>query len=126
MDMGGGRVLIVEDEADLAWLEQFYLEAAGYEVRIAPEGATAVRAIQEYGPDVLVLDVMVPNMDGWTILARARELPGAHRLRVILVSAMSSSRVEEQVEAFGVREVLMKPFDMDELVRAVGDTLSAA
>jgi two-component system OmpR family response regulator len=124
--MGGGRVLIVEDEADLAWLERFYLEEAGYDVHVAAEGGTAVRAIAEFGPDVLVLDVMVPNLDGWTILSRARELPGGDHLRVILVSAMSSSRVEEQVEAFGVRQVLMKPFDMSDLVRAVGETLNAA
>ena len=122
----GGRVLIVEDEADLAWLERFYLEAAGYEVRIAHEGGAALQAIEAAVPDVLVLDVMVPNMDGWTILAEARALPGAERIRVILVSAMSSSRIEGQVEAFGVREVLMKPFDMSDLVRAVGDTLRAA
>ena len=122
----GGRVLIVEDEADLAWLERFYLEAAGYEVRIAEEGGAALKAIEDAVPDVLVLDVMVPHMDGWTILAEARELPGADRIKVILVSAMSSSRVEDQVEAFGVREVLMKPFDMSDLVRAVGDTLRAA
>jgi len=121
-----GRVLIVEDEADLAWLERFYLEAAGYEVRIAHEGSAALEAIEDAVPDVLVLDVMVPNMDGWTILAEARELPGTERMRVVLVSAMSSSRVEAQVEAFGVREVLMKPFDMSDLVRAVEETLRAA
>src|SRR5262245_10260540 len=121
-----GRVLIVEDEADLAWLERFYLEAAGYEERIAHEGSAALEAMPDAVPDVLVLDVMVPNMDGWTILAEARELPGAERMRVVLVSAMSSSRVEAQVEAFGVREVLMKPFDMSDLVRAVEETLRAA
>ena len=119
-------MLIVEDEADLAWLERFYLEEAGYEVRIAHEGSAALEAIADAVPDVLVLDVMVPNMDGWTILAEARALPGAERMRVILVSAMSSSRVEGQVEAFGVREVLMKPFDMSDLVRAVDHTLRAA
>jgi DNA-binding response OmpR family regulator len=123
--MAGG-VLIVEDEADLAWLERFYLEAAGYDVRIAHEGGAALQAIEDAVPDVLVLDVMVPNMDGWTILAEARALPGAERIPVILVSAMSSSRVKAQVEAFGVREVLMKPFDMGDLVRAVGDSLRAA
>ncbi|HEX2266868.1 MAG TPA: response regulator, partial [Actinomycetota bacterium] len=62
--MGKGRVLIVEDEADLAWVEQFNLESEGYEVQVAPEGVSAIEQLQSFSPDVLVLDVMLPRLDG--------------------------------------------------------------
>src|SRR6266700_2030010 len=81
------RVLIVEDEADLAWVEQFNLETEGYEVLVAPEGRSAIEALSSFDPDVLVLDVMLPYVDGWQVLARMREMPSARRPKVIMVSA---------------------------------------
>src|SRR5256885_10975903 len=87
--MGRARVLIVEDEADLAWVEQFNLEEEGYEVQVAPEGRTAIEQLELFIPHVLVLDVMLPHVDGWGVLAHAQELPAKQRPKVILVSAVA-------------------------------------
>jgi two-component system alkaline phosphatase synthesis response regulator PhoP len=114
-----GRVLIVEDEADLAWVEQFNLESEGYEVEVALEGRAALKALETFEPDVVVLDLMLPNVDGWSVLARARELPAARRPTVIVVSAVAGARDHARAEELGVGSFLQKPFDMDDLVRLV-------
>jgi two-component system, OmpR family, alkaline phosphatase synthesis response regulator PhoP len=123
--MSRGRVLIVEDEADLAWVEQFNLETEGYEVRVAPEGRTALDVLESFEPDVMVLDVMLPHVDGWGVLARTREMPEERRPKIILVSALAGPN-QEKAESFGVGTFLAKPFDMDDLVRLVAEALAAA
>jgi DNA-binding response OmpR family regulator len=132
MSLGGdhsvrsGRVLIVEDEADLAWVEQFNLESEGYEVHIAPEGRSAIEALREFSPEVMVLDVMLPFIDGWTVLERMQELPRDRQPKVIMVSAVAGAHDRVRAEELGVGSFLPKPFDMDELVRAVNEAVAAA
>lgn len=122
--MSRGRVLIVEDEADLAWVEQFNLESEGYEVQVALEGLAAIDALDSFGPDVLVLDVMLPRVNGWSVLARAQELPDERRPAVILVSAVAGVADQARAEGAGVGAFLAKPFDIDELVRVVDETIA--
>jgi DNA-binding response OmpR family regulator len=123
--MGKGRILIVEDEADLAWVEQFNLESEGYEVQVAPEGLAAIEQLQTFSPDVLVLDVMLPRLDGWAVLERTKELPPERRPEVILVSAVAGVADRARGERLGVDRFLAKPFDMDDFVRVVGEALSS-
>jgi DNA-binding response OmpR family regulator len=123
--MSRGRVLIVEDEADLAWVEQFNLESEGYEVQVALEGLSAIDALETFSPDVLVLDVMLPHVNGWSVLARAQQLPDEHRPSVILVSAVAGVADQARAEGMGVGSFLAKPFDIDELVRLVDETISS-
>jgi DNA-binding response OmpR family regulator len=120
------RVLIVEDEADLAWVEQFNLEEEGYEVRVAPEGRTAIEELRQFAPDVVVLDVMLPYVNGWEVLAHTRGIPADSRPKVILVSAVAGVGDQAQAEELGVGFFLAKPFDMDELVRTVEQAVTAA
>ncbi len=123
--MSRGRILIVEDEADLAWVEQFNLESEGYEVQVALEGLAAIDALESFVPDVLVLDVMLPRVNGWSVLARAQELPDERRPAVILVSAVAGVADQARAEGAGVGAFLAKPFDIDELVRLVDETIAA-
>ncbi len=122
--MSRGRILIVEDEADLAWVEQFNLESEGYEVQVALEGLSAIDALETFSPDVLVLDVMLPLVNGWSVLARAQQLPDEQRPSVILVSAVAGVADQARAEGMGVGSFLAKPFDIDELVRLVDQTIS--
>jgi DNA-binding response OmpR family regulator len=121
-----GRVLIVEDEADLAWVERFNLESEGYDVRVASEGRSAIEALSEFAPDVLVLDVMLPYVDGWTVLERMRrDLPLERQPKVVMVSAVAGAGEKIRAEELGVGSFLPKPFDIDDLVRAVSEALAA-
>ena len=122
--MSSGRVLIVEDEADLAWVEQFNLESEGYEVRVAPEGRSAIEALEAFAPEVMVLDVMLPYIDGWEVLERMQELPDDRKPKVIMVSAVAGAHDRVRAEELGVGSFLPKPFDMDDLVRAVNEALA--
>jgi DNA-binding response OmpR family regulator len=117
--------LIVEDEADLAWVEQFNLESEGYEVRVALEGLAALDALESFTPDVLVLDVMLPRVNGWDVLARAQELSDERRPAVILVSAVAGVADQARAEGAGVGRFLAKPFDIEELVRVVDETIAS-
>jgi two-component system, OmpR family, alkaline phosphatase synthesis response regulator PhoP len=119
------RVLIVEDEADLAWLEQFNLETEGYEVRVAPEGRAAIDELQGFSPDVVVLDLMLPHVDGWAVLEHTKELPDDKRPKVILVSALAGVWDVRKAESLGVGSFLAKPFEMVDLVRLVSEALAA-
>jgi DNA-binding response OmpR family regulator len=123
--MSRARVLIVEDEADLAWVEQFNLENEGYEVQVALEGLAAIEALETFLPHILVLDVMLPRVNGWSVLARAQELPDDRRPKVILVSAVAGLADQARVQGMGVGCFLAKPFDIDELVRVVDQTLAS-
>jgi DNA-binding response OmpR family regulator len=115
-----GRVLIVEDEADLAWVEQFNLRQEGYEVEVALEGRAAIQALDSFQPAVVVLDVMLPHVNGWKVLERAHELPAERRPTVILVSAVAGISELAEAEGLPVAGILSKPFDIDDLVRMVG------
>ena len=126
MTAARGRVLLVEDDADLAWVERFNLESEGYEVRVAAEGRDALRQIESFAPQVMVLDVMLPHVSGWTVLARAQELPPEQRPRAILVSAVASLSDRARAREMGVGAFLAKPFEMEELLKLVGDAFQTA
>ena len=119
-----GRVLIVEDEADLAWVEQFNLRDVGYDVEVALEGLSALEALKRFAPEVVVLDVMLPHVNGWQVLERANELPRHRRPKVILVSAVAGIRELAEAGGIALGGILSKPFDMDDLVRMVDDTMA--
>jgi DNA-binding response OmpR family regulator len=121
-----GRVLIVEDEADLAWVERFNLESEGYEVYVATEGRAAIEALEAFAPDVMVLDLMLPHVNGWSVLAKAQEMPDHRRPKVIVVTAVAGAADRVHPGEMGVGSFLAKPFDMDDLVRLVGATMEGS
>jgi DNA-binding response OmpR family regulator len=109
-------ILIVEDELELGRLLTRELEAAGYGVRHAPDGATALRLFHEEPPDVLVLDWMLPDLDGLEVLRRLRQ---SSAVPVLMLTA----RAEEVDRVVGLEvgadDYLTKPFGMRELIARV-------
>jgi len=121
-----GRVLIAEDEATLAWVERFNLESEGYEVEVAPEGRAAIDALERFGPDVLILDVMLPHLDGWSVLESIEAMPVERRPRVIVVSAAAGAKERVAAGPESGIAFLSKPFDMEDLLTYVADAVAAA
>ena len=80
------RVLIVDDNEDAATLLAEGLETIGYETRVAYEGPTALRIAEQFAPDVGLLDIGLPVMDGYELARRLRELPGLSQVRLIAVT----------------------------------------
>lgn len=110
------RVLLVDDDASIRELVPAALRAEGHEVRCAADGAAALRELESYTPDVILLDMRMPGMDGWEFSRAYRARPG-QRAPVIVFSAARDAR--EWAAAVQADGVLDKPFELDELYALV-------
>jgi CheY-like chemotaxis protein len=111
-----GHVLVVEDEADLRAIVATVLVEEGYQVTLARDGAEAVERLRRDRPDVILLDLRLPRLDGASVLAAYRAMPGPHA-PVIAFSALPDAA--EAAEDLGVSDVLPKPFRVADLIRLV-------
>jgi DNA-binding response OmpR family regulator len=118
------KVLIVDDEPDILLMLRVNLEAEGYETALAADGETALRRIADERPDLVLLDVMMPVMDGWGVLETLARDVYSHR--IIVVSAKSSERDMVRALELGASAYVSKPFDPDELIALVGRVLSSS
>jgi DNA-binding response OmpR family regulator len=118
------RVLIVDDEPDILLMLRMNLEAEGHESVLAADGQMALERIGETAVDIVLLDVMMPVMDGWSVLERLRDVEDGPP--VVVVSAKSAPRDAVRALELGAVEYVTKPFDLGELMRLVDDVTSLA
>lgn len=106
------RLLICEDEPDIVDILQNYFVAEGYEVSTATSGSKALKKFAQEAPDIVLLDVMLPDMDGWEVLKEIRQ---QRDTPVILLTALG--RVDDKVKGFsyGADDYIAKPFDLKEV-----------
>jgi two-component system, OmpR family, KDP operon response regulator KdpE len=109
----GPRVLVVEDEAQIRYALRRYLESNGYQVREAEDGATALREFELFKPDVMLLDLMLPDMSGVDIV---RDLRQTHETPIVVLSAMGDERTKVSALDEGADDYLTKPVGMEELL----------
>jgi DNA-binding response OmpR family regulator len=114
-------VLVVDDEPQVVWMLQFSLQAEGYETYVARDGRKALDEIRAHHPKVMLLDIMMPVMDGWSVLQEVQELPVEERPRVIVVSARSSLRDRNKAAELGADAFVPKPFNVDDLLAVLHD-----
>ena len=105
------QVLYTEDEPDIRAVVQFALEDEGFELVSCASGREALRQAPELKPDLILLDVMMPDMDGPTTLRRLRALPHLTDTAVIFMTAKIQSTEVAQYQAMGALGVISKPFD---------------
>ena len=113
------RVLVVEDEDAVGQVVADVLADEGYEVRRARNGREGLSLLREWRPQLVLLDLMMPEMDGWTFRAEQRRLGGeVAAVPVVVLSGAREARARAgELEAV---EAIAKPFDLDEVVAAVG------
>ncbi len=111
-------LLVVEDEDDIREIVAEALADEGYEVATAPNGAAALRRVGERRPDVILLDMRMPVMDGWTFAWEYRQTPIPHAPIVVMTAAAHAQEWCAQVQADGC---LPKPFELDDLLRLVAE-----
>jgi DNA-binding response OmpR family regulator len=118
-------VLAVDDDADVLQLIRTVLELEGHTVLTATDGASALDRVREEHPDVVVLDVMMPGLDGFGVLAELKgdEDPGVSTIPVVMLTALADDQDRVRGGIEGALHYLTKPFVVDELVDAVADTL---
>jgi|SRR3954447_13981239 DNA-binding response OmpR family regulator len=114
-------VLVVDDEPQVVWVLQFSLQAEGYETFTAHNGLEAMLEIGEHHPKLMVLDVMMPEMDGWSVLEELMKLPKDERPRVVVVSALASLRDRAKAAELGADAYCPKPFNVEDLLGVLHD-----
>jgi two-component system phosphate regulon response regulator PhoB len=113
------RILVVDDEADITALIVFHLARAGYRVSTAANGTDALRAARDERPDVVVLDLMLPGLSGYEVLAELRKRPESRDIGVILLTARRDEPDRIRGLTLGADDYVTKPFSPAELVLRV-------
>ncbi|MEP6694219.1 MAG: response regulator [Chloroflexota bacterium] len=120
----GKRVLVVDDDASIRELLSSALEDDGYEVVPATNGADALAVCARWRPDVIVLDLMMPVMDGWTFAKRLHENADISSIPIVVLSAAND--LARHAKTIGAADVVGKPFDLDQLLPKVARAAEAA
>ena len=124
-------VLVVDDQAEIRRLVRICLTVDGHQVLEAANGREAIELLAGRRPDLVLLDLMMPEVDGWQVLASVRQLPPPRRPKVVILSALSEDSATSRALAQGADAYLQKPFDpfvMEELINRLlsPDELSGA
>ena len=110
------RILVVDDEQSITDFIALGLRHEGYEVRTAPDGRAAMRAVDEFRPHLVVLDLMMPRVDGWQL---CREISGERSRGIIILSARDETADRVQGLELGADDYLVKPFEFTELLARI-------
>jgi CheY-like chemotaxis protein len=116
-ERGGMSVLIVEDHEDTASSTAMLLRLCGYEVQVAPDGHAAVRAAEASAPDVVLLDIGLPGMDGYEVARWIKRQPGNKRPLLVAVTGRSQDEDRRRAAEVGIDLHLVKPVDPEQLRR---------
>jgi CheY-like chemotaxis protein len=119
------RVLVIDDDAGVRLVLQRNLEHAGLEVHTADDGGRGLEVAHEMGPDIIVLDLMMPTMDGYDVLAALGRDPRISGVPVIVLTALVGPDVQERCRRAGARLVMTKPFEPSALASAIAQILDA-
>lgn len=120
------KILIAEDEPNIVISLEFLLTGAGYEVAIARDGSEAIRLAGTLRPDLIVLDVMLPSVDGFEVCRRIRDNPETRDTKILMLTARGRESEVEKGMVAGANAYLTKPFATKELVKAVGELTRSA
>jgi len=119
-------VLVVEDEPTIADVVARYLQRAGYDADVVGDGPAALAAVGGRRPDLVILDVMLPGLDGLEVMRRLREDAGTRRLAILLLTARSDEADRVAGLQLGADDYIVKPFSPAELIARVGAVLRRA
>jgi len=118
------KVLVVDDEPDVLLLCRVNLEFEGYEVVEASDGEMAMQVVREENPDVVLLDVMMPKMDGWQVLAALKADDDLKDIPVVMLTAKVQDQDQIRGWSSGAAEYITKPFSPLALSQVLQDVLS--
>ena len=120
----GARVLIAEDEPNIVVSLEFLLQQAGYEVQVATSGEDTLRALRSFHPDLVLLDLMLPGINGFEICKRLRADPDFSALRIVMLTARGRSTEVAKGLALGADAYVTKPFGTRELLASIRSLLA--
>jgi len=118
------KILIVDDEPSITVPLKFLMEQNHFDVMVVHSGEAALDAIDGFGPDLVLLDVMLPAVDGFQVCQSLRENPRQKNLKIVFLSAMTRDLDIAKGNTLGADAYITKPFSNAEVVRQVKDLLS--
>lgn len=118
------KILVVDDEPNIVMTLEYFLRRKGFEVFIARNGQEALTAIAEQHPDLVLLDIMMPDVDGYEICEEVRRQPEYAGMRIVFVSARSRQEDIERGYAVGADLYVQKPFSNRDLLQNIQTLLS--
>ena len=114
------KIILVEDDPDIQLITRLSLEVGGgYEVRVCGSGAEAVQSARAYAPDLILLDFMMPGMDGIATMDALRELPETAAIPVVFFTANAQRQVQQDLLLRGALGVIVKPIEPQALVEQI-------
>ena len=116
----GRNILVVEDDHNISDLIHMYLVKEGFDVRIAGDGGRAIEEFNKQIPDLILLDIMLPVMDGWAVCAKIRE---TSKVPIIMLTAKGEVMDRIQGLEMGADDYIVKPFEMKELIARINAEL---
>lgn len=119
------RILIVDDEPNIVISLEFLMMREGHTVHVARDGEAGLTAVREHRPDLVVLDVMMPKLDGFSVLASIRADPDLAHTRVLMLTAKGREAERDKGLTLGADAYMPKPFSTRELVDKVKELLAA-
>ncbi|GAB4418755.1 MAG: response regulator [Anaerolineae bacterium] len=117
------KVLIVDDETNIVISLEFLIAQAGYDLRVAHNGQEAMEQVAAFEPDLILLDVMLPHINGFEVCRRVRENPAWQRIKIIMLTAKGREVEVTKGLALGADAYVTKPFSTKELLAQVRDIL---
>ncbi|MBE0625655.1 MAG: response regulator [Burkholderiales bacterium] len=114
------KILLVEDDPDIQLITRLSLEiGGGYDVHVCASGADAVESVRAYAPDLILLDMMMPGMDGLATMDALRSLPGTAATPLVFFTANTQAQVMQDLLRRGALGVIVKPVEPDSLVEQI-------
>ncbi len=118
--LGDRRALVVDDNEDLAWCLRSHLELRGFEVRVVGDGLAAIEAARVFTPEIMLVDIALPVMNGWRVAREVRRLNLARPPRLFAMSALVETAHREHSLLVGFEAHLGKPLDLARLFELLG------
>lgn len=118
-----GKILIADDEPNIVTSLEFLMRRCDYEVRVARDGEEALQLVEQFRPDLVLLDVMMPRKSGFEVCRRIRETPALRAIRIVMLSARGRDVEIDRGLALGADAYVTKPFSTKELVAKVRELL---
>ncbi|MCX7046248.1 MAG: response regulator [Candidatus Sumerlaeota bacterium] len=117
--MAAKKVLAVDDESDILLIIHTSLESEGFDVVTASNGFDALALAEEAKPDLIVLDIMMPEMDGFEVMKRLRDNPKTATIPIVMLTGLSERKLIKQALDMGVCHYIVKPFDFQDFLAVV-------
>jgi two-component system, cell cycle response regulator DivK len=121
--MNKRKILIIEDDRSVSELLSHILDGHNYEVATAHDGADGLNKVSSFNPELVLLDVNLPVMDGWRVLEAIKTSPKTHKVQVLMCTEHSMIKEIDNALSLGADGYITKPFNVDRVLSKVADTL---